>query len=130
MTRVCYVAAPVSGDLDGNIARAKEWYAWLVEREPDVTFVMSWLVDVVTGNDLDPDRRERGLRDCEVIAGRCDGIVLVGGRRSVGMLRELAACRDAGGWVADLTALGKSPPESWDIDQSPLEVGLDAWRQP
>lgn len=131
MTRqVCYVAHPVSGNVDANIASAKELYAWLVEMHPDVAFVMSWLVDVVTGDDLDPERRERGLRDCEAIAARCDGIVLVGPRVSTGMLRELAACRDAGGWVSNLTALGPTPPVHWDFTKSPLEVGLDAWRQP
>lgn len=128
--QVVYVAHPVSGNVAGNIASAEALYAWLVEMHPDVAFVMSWLVDVLTGDDLDPERRERGLRDCEAIAARCDGIVLVGPRLSTGMMRELAACRDAGGWVSNLTALGATPPTSWDFDKRPLEVGMDVWRIP
>jgi hypothetical protein len=44
--------------------------------------------------------------DCETTVARCDGVVLVGGRISDGMIREVnAAC-----WSGDLTWLGDEPP--------------------
>lgn len=108
---VYYVAHPVSGDVEGNVRRALRWLRYLRARWPDVVFVMPWVAALLAGeDDRDPAQRERGLRDCEVVAARCDGIVLCGGRISHGMRRELAAVVDSGRGYIDLTNLGAEPP--------------------
>lgn len=128
MSRVFYVAHPVAGAVDANVMAAMRWYAWLVEREPLITFAMPWVVDVMTGNDADPHRREKGLLDCERIVARCDGIVLCGGRISSGMRRELDVARKHNLLIADLTTLDAEPDRDIAGLLSPLEFGLAMWR--
>ena len=112
MTRkVYYVAHPVSGDVDGNIKRAFAWLRYLRRQDPGSAYQAPWIAALLIGeDDSDPAQRERGLLDCEATAAKCDGIVLVGGRVSVGMARERAAVVAAGGDVRDLTGMGAEPP--------------------
>lgn len=119
---IVYLAHPLGGDTDRNAARARRWLRWLMDCEPDIAFCCPWLpyVDVgrpeeKTGSGaVDPDSlpeyRARCLRDDIEIAGRCDGIVFVGGRVSPGMQMEADAVQEAGGWIVNLTDLGEEPP--------------------
>ncbi len=109
MKRVAYLAAPFSGDPHGNLERAERWVRWLMAREPDVAVQCSWMTLVRVLDDGSPMQRERALADCETLAMTCDWIVLVGGRVTAGMERELTACIHGGGVVADLTSLGADP---------------------
>lgn len=110
--KIFYVAAPVSGDVAGNVERALRWLKWLRHRYPQHTFIMPWVAALLSGeDDADPGARERGLIDCETTAARCDGIALVGGRVSSGMAREQAAVIRAGGETHDYTHLGEEPPQ-------------------
>jgi hypothetical protein len=121
MTELVYFAHPLGGDIDGNVARARRWIAWLVAQESSITFLAPWLpyVDVFRelhpgANDHGHPLRDRFMRDNLAIASVCDGIVLCGGRVSSGMQQELDVVTDQGGWVADLTSLGAEPPSrSW-----------------
>ena len=124
MTRlVFYVAHPVSGDVDGNVARALRWLKWLRSRDHANTYIAPWIAGLMSGeDDNDPAARERGLLDCEAAAALCHGIVLVGGRVSSGMARERAAVIAAGGHVFDYTRLGVEPPSERDR----FDVGGDA----
>lgn len=109
--KVFYVAHPVSGDVDGNVRRALAWLRWLRRYDTTTAYVAPWIAGLLAGeDDSDPEQRERGLLDCEATAARMDGIVLVGGRISQGMARELAAVRAAGGVSVDLTYLGAEVP--------------------
>jgi hypothetical protein len=109
--KVFYVAHPVSGDVDGNIKRAFQWLRWLRRQDSRSAYQAPWIAAILSGeDDSDPRARERGLLDCEATAAKCDGIVLVGGRISVGMARERDACIAGGGVVVNLTHLGEEPP--------------------
>lgn len=108
--QVWYMAHPVAGDVEGNLARAERWLGWLMQRNTDAAFIAPWISQVRVGDDADAAQRERGLLDCEAAAARCDGIVLVGGRVSTGMRREAEAAKRAGRPVVDLTTLGELPP--------------------
>lgn len=116
MTKLWYMAAPVGAptpaEVSANLWNATRWLALLLELEPGAAITAPWLATLLAGvqRDEDPAHRERGLRDNVVVARRCDGIVLCGGRISAGMQRELDAVVDAGGLVADLTAYGVEPP--------------------
>ena len=109
--KIFYVAAPVSGDVTANMERALRWLKWLRNSDTANTYICPWIAALLSGeDDADPQARERGLVDCETVAMRCDGIVLVGGRISSGMERERQAALFALGSVRDLTHLGAEPP--------------------
>ncbi len=118
-----------------NAARARRWLAWLIARELDTVFVANWLTYVDVLDDGSAAHRDRGIRDGLALTWFCDGIVLVGGRISLGMRAELEAVAGAGGWVADLTYLGEEPPATRDDLPfearlfTPLIYGRHCWRE-
>jgi hypothetical protein len=130
--RVVYLAAPFTGDPGGNLERARRWVAWLMEREPDVAVQCSWMAL----GEVPRDQVERVLLDCEALAATCEWIVLVGGRVTAGMERELQACIEGGGYVADLTSLGPDPlgvaaaQEAAVARLGALEWGAGQWEAP
>ena len=120
---LCHPVAPYTayqaGDpftVEANVANARAWLRWLRELPPmlrrkldlpgDALFFCPWIDDVAHGDDSDPAARAAGLRLDEVIARRCDAVVLVGGKISSGMTMEATAC----GYAYDLTGLGREPP--------------------
>lgn len=111
-----YLAAPVAGDVNGNVSRALRWLAYLTATRTE-SIIAPWIAGLMAGDDdNDPTQRERGLQTCVETARRCDGIILVGGRISSGMRRELDVVRESGGRVIDLTHMGAEPPS--------IETGL------
>jgi len=108
--RVVYMAHPVSGDVEANLARAKRWYKWITDNYK-VGVVADWIINCEIYDDSNPADREAGLLVCEEIASRCDEIWLVGGVVSNGMAREAEAAEAAGVTVVDLSAAGAEPPE-------------------
>lgn len=109
IARVLFMAHPVAGDVPANLARAKRWLRWLqANASPEATVIAPWLtaIEVHGENDSDPAQREKGLRRSELVAQRCDVVLLVGGRVTEGMRREANAC----GTEHDLTFLGEEPP--------------------
>lgn len=140
---IWYMAHPVGGDPTANVQRALRWLGWLRRKEPTATIIAPWIASLLAGeDDNDPVQRERGLREAELIAQLCDGVILAGGRVSSGMNRELDRCTGNGGVVSDLTSLGDEPPtdaqlaellalaERADPHAPPttvLELGARAW---
>lgn len=105
---VLYLAHPVSGDVPGNVARAKRWLRWACRAFGACAVIAPWIQAIELGeDDSNPVQRELGLRRDEAIAARCDAVLLVGGRRSSGMAREASVARA----VIDMTMLGDEPPE-------------------
>ena len=109
--RLIYVAHPVSGDVQGNLARAKRWIHWIHSVRGAVP-IAPWITDIESGeDDSDPIARAQGLARCEYTVSRCDELWLVGGRISGGMRAELNAAARAGIAIRDFTHLGAEPPE-------------------
>lgn len=132
----CYVAHPVSPQgtetLVGNLVRAGKWFDALTKAEPSVAFCMPWWVNLTLGceDDADSVQRALGITKSARLASQCDGIVLVGGRFSIGMMAEAEAVRSAGGWIADLTIGGVNPPPTcFTPAGSLLEMGRNEWRR-
>lgn len=76
--------------LRANLDRAMRWLAWLRRSFPETTFIAPWIAAVLSGeDDANPVQREAGLVDDCAVVERCDGIVLVGGRISERMRREM-----------------------------------------
>lgn len=130
-THVLYLAHPVAGEVNANVARAGRWLRWLQRRYPQLAFIAPWIADLVSGaDDADPAQRAQGLRHGCIVAARCDGIVLVGGRVTGGMLAERDAVVAAGGAVIDLTELGDEPPcVTEELIDGRLGEGLDPARR-
>lgn len=108
--RVVYLAHPVGAptvdEIMDNLSRARRWLRALVDAT-DWSIVASWMPYVET---LDEERyRARGLADDLACLERCDAIVLVGGRLSVGMKVELDHAIARGLLVVDLTPIGEEP---------------------
>lgn len=94
--------------IKNNITNAKAWLAWLIRAFPTITFIAPWIAALDGGGDDDliPEQRARGLRDCCRTIRRCSGMVHVGGRVSSGMTEEAKVAAR----VVDLTSLGRRPP--------------------
>ncbi len=126
---LCYLAHPVAGAVPVNLARAKRWLKALQDANPTIVIIAPWIGMIESqglegDNDNDPELRAIGLsRDCYVV-GRCDAIVLVGGRISNGMQIEMNYATTMGSTVMDLTHLGDEPPSQAQIKAS---VQLGAW---
>lgn len=95
--RVCYVAAPLSGDIPGNLRRAKDALARFQSAHRDRAFIAPWIAWVEMGDDDDnPVARELGMqRDLAVIA-KCDELWVVGTRVTAGMRREIEHAQACG----------------------------------
>ena len=110
--RVLYLAHPVAlPDVGTNVKRALDWLKFLRASEPEPVIIAPYLAALAAGeDDNDPAQRERGLRDCEAVVARCDGVILCGGRISSGMQRELdvAIANDLD--VDDLCMMGSIAP--------------------
>lgn len=116
-----YMAAPVGAStvahIHLNLERAKRWLWYLRRTRPDDTIVAPWIVDVevaIANSGDEATHRERGLRDCEAVIARCDGLIVCGGTLSAGMARECGAFLRATlghGVFMDLLYLGQEPPE-------------------
>lgn len=94
--------------IKSNIGNSKLWLGWLARRFPSVTFIAPWIAALDGGGDDDlvPEQRSRGLRDCCRTIRACCGLIQVGGRVSEGMQKEAKAAFS----VVDLTYLGRETP--------------------
>ncbi len=128
-------ATDPAGEVACNLARAKRWMPWCRDMAPHVSIIAPWMVDVELGDDTDPARRERGLRDNCAVVKRCDGIILAGGKLSPGMSRELEAFTRSRGLmlfdpvpdrVIDLRKLGDEPPGTHypDLDNAAVDAAI------
>lgn len=117
MKEVFYVAHPVTGDARGNALKAVAWIKWLVDKDPRRVYIAPWVAEVLAYADItcSPEFYDRVLTDDEEVVRRLDGILLVGGRISNGMQRELDAAFAAGKHIVDWSdyATPDQVPEGW-----------------
>lgn len=111
--RVIYMAHPVSGDVENNLKRAKQWVRWLEEHFSDVAVVATWILECEIWDDDNPEHRAAGLQRDLAVIERCDELWLVGEKVSKGMAYERDHAAVNGLRIRDLTTLGRQlPPES------------------
>lgn len=115
--RVVFVAHPVSGDVPGNLARARRWRRWVID-ECRMVPVMDWILHCEQYDDGDPQQRTDGLEQNRSLIRRCQEVWLVGGRISQGMAAEAGYANTSCVPVRDLTWLGSEPPASMQIVRS------------
>jgi hypothetical protein len=105
--RVVYMAHPVSGDVPGNLAKARAHVRRLEEAHPDVAIVASWITECEVWDDANPDERAKGLQRDMAVLGKCDELWLLGPHVSSGMALEEDHANSLGIPVTDLTGPGQ-----------------------
>lgn len=105
MKPIIYVAAPVTGDPEGNARRAIRWVRWFVEKDPTRIYIAPWVAEVLgfLGEPLPAEFYQHVLDDDVEVVARLDGLVGVAGRWSGGMLQERAAAAGARQPLLDMT---------------------------
>lgn len=123
MTYVVYLAHPVAPIEGGptvaqNVENALVWLRAIVLAVPDFAVCAPWIpyVQALTDSGLPTcPIRARGMADDLAVLERCDAILLVGGRLSLGMGIELMHARKIGIPSIDWTE-HRSPADS-DVGQ-------------
>ncbi len=120
-----YVAHPVRGDFERNLANARAWLRYL--RNAPVAFLshatgrptqdrplfsMPWAAAPDASDDL-PENRGRLIADCRDAARMHDEVWFVGGRVTDGMREEAAQVNV----TQDLTYLGFEPPPGYPVPE-------------
>lgn len=116
-----FLAHPLSGDIPGNLARAKRWLRWARLSLKGHHVIAPWITECEIFDDNIPEERDAGIEfNRTLIKEHCDGLLLVGGRISGGMALERQAAEAVKKefsedqeqvQVMDLTHLGEEPPE-------------------
>jgi hypothetical protein len=107
--KVIYLAHPVSGDVTGNLARARRWLRWIYDNF-DVAVIADWVLTCEVLDDSRPAHRAHGLAMDRALVEICDEFWMVGGRVSGGMQTEREMALGANVIVRNLTWLGEEPP--------------------
>jgi len=95
MTKIVYIAHPISGDIKGNLDKIIKIIRHINLTEPDVVPFAHYWVDCHALDDDCKSERERGIRnDAEFFnRGLIDELWLYGDRISNGMQEEIKTCR-------------------------------------
>jgi hypothetical protein len=105
--RVVYMAHPVSGDVEGNLAKARVLIRQMEEAFPDVAIVASWITECEIWDDANPVERAAGLQRDMAVLARCHELWLVGPHVSGGMAMERDHAIGLGIPVRDMTEEAK-----------------------
>lgn len=109
--RVVYVAHPLAGDFEGNIAKALRWYSYFVKNYPEYAFVMDWVLACMVLDDKIPEHRTRGMAMNDAVLPRCDEVWFCGGRMSPGMRKEYDQAVSNRQITASFIKYGSEPPD-------------------
>lgn len=96
--RIAYIAHPISGDIQANLADIRRIVRKINMEYPMVLPLVPYYADVVSMNDNIPEERARGIKnDLEIITrGIPDEVWLTGPRISAGMQGESDAAKANG----------------------------------
>ncbi len=88
--KIAYIAHPVAGDVQGNIARIIEIIRTVNLCEPETVPFAPYLADLIALDDSIQDERARGIKNnvCLIRSGFVTEVRLYGGRISNGMQHE------------------------------------------
>lgn len=90
--KVCYIAHPISGNIEENLADIRRIVRRINLEQPDIVPFVPYYVDIVSLNDDVPAERERGIKnDVHIMtSGLVDEVWLTGTKISYGMKCEEA----------------------------------------
>lgn len=90
--KICYIAHPISGNVDENLADLRRIIRKINLEYPDIVPFCPYYADVVSLNDNDPAERERGIKNDSFLINKqfIDEVWLTGNKMSYGMEKEVA----------------------------------------
>lgn len=96
--KTVYVAHPIGGDVEGNMAELLKILRRINLEERNVVPCAPYVADVLSLRDEAGEEREKGLRNCEALiaTGMFDELRVYGGRITEGIGREIAIAEAAG----------------------------------
>lgn len=102
--KICYVAHPIGGDIEKNLADLRRIVRKINIERPDVVPFVPYYADVVSLDDDVPEERARGIQnDIAVLrSGIVQELWLAGERISAGMAAERELAMELGIPVIDL----------------------------
>lgn len=88
--KVCYIAHPISGDLENNLAHLFKTIYEIQKDHPDVYAFAPYITDAITADPSDPAANENALRHCRFVLDTfpIDEVWLTGDKISPGMALE------------------------------------------
>ena len=87
-----YICSPYSGDVEANVARAREYCRFAVTEKNAIPFAPHLLLPQYM-EDSDPQQRELAMFMNMVFLGKCNELWVFGERRSEGMQQEIAKAK-------------------------------------
>lgn len=92
MTKIVYIAHPISGDITGNLEKVRQIVRYINLTEPDILPFAHYFVECHALDDNIPTERERGIKNDITLmkAGFINEVWLFGDRVSEGMTHEIA----------------------------------------
>lgn len=101
--KIVYIAHPISGDIEANLADLRRIVRLINLKYPDVVPFVPYYVDIVSLDDNIPEERAGGIKnDMEILARKIpDEVWLTGNKLSYGMSMEKAAAERLGIPVID-----------------------------
>jgi len=104
---IAYIAHPISGDIEANLADLQRIVRRINLEHPDVVPFVPYYADIVSMDDNIPEERSRGIKnDTEIIRrGIPDEVWLTGERISAGMAMEVLAAKQSGIAIIDKIGL-------------------------
>lgn len=96
--KIVYIAHPISGDIEGNLAKIRKIVKDIALSRTDVVPFVPYYVDIVSLDDNDPVQRERGIaNDIELFNRKVmDEVWLFGDKFSKGMKAEVKLAKKLG----------------------------------
>lgn len=96
--KVCYIAHPVGGDVEGNLAKIRRIVREINLKHEDVVPFVPYYVDCVSMFDAIPEERARGFANNKTLlqSGMVHELWLYGDRISAGMEIEIGWAKEKG----------------------------------
>lgn len=96
--KVAYIAHPIGGDVEGNLAKIRKIVREINLSDPDTVPFVPYYVDCVSMFDAVPEERERGFKNNLHLlrSGLVHEIWLYGPRISAGMEIEIECAKECG----------------------------------
>lgn len=102
--KICYIAHPIGGDVENNLADLRRIVRKINLEQPAVIPFVPYYADVVSLDDSIPAERARGVWNATAVlhSGVVKEVWLTGDRMSPGMAVEMTVAKELGIPVIDL----------------------------
>ena len=96
--KIVYIAHPISGDIEGNLAKIRKIVREINMTMPDVVPLVPYYADIVSMDDNIPEERERGIKNDTAVlkSGIIMELWLFGDKISKGMQAEIVIAEKEG----------------------------------